>query len=245
MDWTKHEEIFSAERMKRYLNACNQQADGAIKLYKYNIQASQTLYPMLSIFEISLRNAVDRAMADFYNDKNWLITKRQQFTSRPKTVNTGSSGLVYRDMYFEDKLNKAENYLHLSNKPVTHGKLLSELMFGFWLKFFDGNSMRALKGAPLNVLINKPGKSVSVVQQHFKSIHLLRNRIAHNESICFNKSGKICLETLANHERKIVEALGWLDIDLKTYSDKLNFYKLIYNRISTLYHSLPHASSSA
>jgi hypothetical protein len=238
MDWVNHEEIFSAERMSRFLFACNQRADVAIKLYKYNIQASQALYPLLSIFEISLRNALDRAIADFYNDKNWLLTKRQQFANHPQMVIRDPGGFIFPELYFADKIEKAESYLHSRKKLVTHGRVLTKLMFGFWLKFFDANALRVFKGAPLNALINKPAKSASAIQQHFRSIHLLRNKIAHNEPICFNKGGKICLQTLSDHESKIVEALDWLKADLKPYSDKLNFYKLIYNRISDLVHSL-------
>lgn len=246
MNWTKHEDFFSAERMGRYLHACSEHMDVAIKLYKYNIKASQALYPILSIFEVSLRNALDRAICKFFNDKDWLITQRANFAYHPLMVYENWDGVKRPDKYFGKKIAQMENLLLSRNTPVTHGKLLSEMNFGFWLKFFDTNAVRVLQGAPLNALINKPTKNLTAIQQHFRSVRSLRNRIAHNESICFNKSGKICLENMANHESKIVEALGWLNTDLKLYSDKLNFYKLIYNRIADLLYSLPpHASSSA
>lgn len=245
MDWAKHKVFFSGERINRYLKACNYNVDVAIKLYKFNIQASQALYPLLSVFEVSLRNAVDQSIAYFFNDKNWLITQRLQFVDHVQMVFKDSSGAVYTDQYFRNKLIKAENWLNKRNELITHGKLLAELTFGFWLKFFDKNSMKVLNGAPLNAFVNKPRISLWDIHQHIKSVHLLRNRIAHNEPICFNPSGVICLETLADYESKLVEALGWLGTDLVTWTEKLNFYKLVYNRISALYLSLPHASSSA
>src|SRR5688572_16063977 len=153
MDWARHEEIFSVERMERYLIACNQHADVAIKLYKYNIQASQTLYPILSTFEVSLRNALDRAIADFFADKDWLMSKRAQFADHSLMVQRDSKGMLRPDPYFGNKLMKAEKWLRLSNKTVTHGRLLSEMTFGFWLKFFEGKSIRILQAAPLNALI--------------------------------------------------------------------------------------------
>lgn len=64
MDIKKHESFFSKERLVRYISACNGNIAKALKLYKYNIQACQTLYPVISVLEVFLRNSIDRECQD-------------------------------------------------------------------------------------------------------------------------------------------------------------------------------------
>lgn len=77
MDITKHELLFSKSRLTPYLSSCNSDKTKAVKLYKYNIQASQALYPIISILEISLRNGIDKALGNYYNDNLWLINRKK------------------------------------------------------------------------------------------------------------------------------------------------------------------------
>ena len=200
-------------------------------MYKYNIQVSQALYPLISILEVALRNGIDRALLNHFKDNKWLLTQRHQFAYHPSMVYEDAHGNMRSDSFFAEKLKKAEDKLSRYRVPVTHGKLLAELTFGFWVKFFDANAIKVLRGAPLDAFANKPHKKLSLVHFHLNAIVALRNRIAHNEPICFNNTGNICLTTIESYETNILEALGWLDTDLKEWSNKINFFKPVYNRI--------------
>lgn len=234
MDITKHELLFSRPRITPYLSSCNSDDSKAVKLYKYNIQASQALYPIISILEIALRNGIDKALANYYNDKLWLINKRNDFANNPNLTYKDKIGNIKPDLFFIDKLKKAEDKIRFRNVPINHGKLIAELTFGFWVKFFDAQPIKILKGAPLHGLKNRPSMKLAKVHSHLNSIVNVRNRISHSEPICFNKKGNICLLTLAQYESDILDAIKWIDNDLAIWANKMNFFKPVYNRISAL-----------
>jgi hypothetical protein len=234
MDIAKHELLFSKARLSRYITACKGDTNKAIELYKYNIQASQALYPVISVLEIALRNAIDRQLLNFFKDDNWLITQRNQFANHPNMVYKDNKGNINPDYFFSEKLTKAEKKLRYRGIPVTQGKLLAELTFGFWVKFFDSSSIKILKGAPLQALVNKPSVKLALVHSHLNSIVALRNRISHSEPICFNRSNELCLNTLRKSESDISEALRWIDSDLRIWADKINFFLPVYTRINSL-----------
>jgi len=231
MDATKYQLLFSQQRFNKYVYACDQNIENAIALYKYNIQASQALYPLISILEVALRNGIDRVLIRHFKDDNWLLTQRHKFAYHPNMVCKGVQGDLRTDNFFAEKLKKTENKLSYYRVPITHGKLIAELTFGFWVKFFDTSAIKVLRGVPLDAFTNKPHKKLALVHSHLNSIVTLRNRIAHNEPICFDNSGNICLTTIKRYETNILEALGWLDADLKEWSNKINFFKPVYNRI--------------
>jgi hypothetical protein len=64
--------------------------------------------------------------------------------------------------------------------------------------------------------------SMTLVHSHLNKMVALRNRISHNEPICFNKAGDICLLTVGAYEADINNALGWIDADLKAWSAEFN-----------------------
>jgi hypothetical protein len=239
MDVTKYQLLFSQPRFNKYVYACNQDVENAIALYKYNIQASQALYPLISIMEVALRNGIDRVLISHFNDNSWLLTQRHQFAYHSGMVCKDAQGNIRSDNFFAEKLKKTENKLSYYGTPITHGKLLAELTFGFWVKFFDTSAIKVLRGAPLDAFANKPHKKLALVHSHLNAIVTLRNRIAHNEPICFNNTGNICLTTIESYETNILEALGWLDTDLKEWSNKINFFKPVYNRIIDIFNHAP------
>jgi hypothetical protein len=231
MDIAKYEHHFSTSRMSRYINACNGDADKTIRLYNLNIELSQALYPLLSILEIALRNAIDRQLAKYFNDNQWLIRKRNLFATHPGLLFRDKRGKLQPDNFFIDKINNAEGKLHFRGIPVSQGKLLAELTFGFWVKFFDNKSIKILHGAQIRAFQNSPKMPMTQVHSHLNQIVALRNRISHNEPICFNKAGQLCLITIEGYEQHICNALGWINHELKDWSD-------IFNTVDTTIHQL-------
>jgi hypothetical protein len=237
MNITKYQLLFSQMRFNRYLQACNGNVDNAVSLYKYNIQASQALYPLISVLEVALRNGIDRVLIKHFSDNNWLLTKRHEFAYHHNMVYKDSRGNIVSDEFFAARLKKTEDKLSYYGVSITHNKLMAELTFGFWVKFFDTSAIKVLRGVPLDAFVNKPHKKLALVHSHLNAVVALRNRIAHNEPICFNNAGNICLSTIDSYETNMLEALGWLDADLKHWSNKLNFFRPVYNRIAEIVNS--------
>lgn len=234
MDFAKHELLFSKPRLDKYIKACNGDTYKGVMLYKYNIQASQALYPIISVFEISLRNSIDRELSKHYKDSDWLMNQRADFSENPFLVYKDNWGNLQSDLFFKEKIEKAEKKLNHRKTKINHVKLLAELTFGFWVKFFDPSPIRILKGVPLQAFTNKPGISLKKIHSHLNSIVTLRNRISHSEPICFDRTGKLCLDTMRQYQFNIEDAIRWLDNDLYKWAEKLNFYKPVVIKISDL-----------
>jgi hypothetical protein len=100
MDLPKHELLFSRIRLSRYLTACGGDPNKAVSLYKYNIQASQALYPLISVLEIALRNGIDRELVKHFKDNDWLIKQRNQFANHPDMTYKDYRGIIQSDHFF-------------------------------------------------------------------------------------------------------------------------------------------------
>ena len=131
MDLPKHISLFSSARISRFIAALGGDEKKACALYKYNIQAAQTIHPLISILEVSLRNGIDRELAKHFQDSNWLLTQRNHFANNPNLTYTNYRGNILTDHFFTRKLRRAEEKLLVRGLSLTHGKLLAEMTFGF------------------------------------------------------------------------------------------------------------------
>lgn len=90
MKFTEFEETISPERMHRYVFACGNDTRRAMTLYRYNLKLSQEMFTLISCFEVSLRNRIDREMqANFGAD--WLrdfILPGGRFDTDPRVDGT-------------------------------------------------------------------------------------------------------------------------------------------------------------
>jgi Abi-like protein len=234
MDLAKHEYHVSRIRLSRYCTAYDGDATRATALYKGNIQLSQAYYPVISILEVSLRNAINREIADHFLDEDWLLTQRNNFANHPLMTKKDKWGKPQPDHFFGDKLVQVEKKLRYRGVPFTHGKLLADLTFGFWVKFFDASPIKILMGAHLRALKNRPALSATKIHSQLNRIVELRNRISHNEPICFNKAGRPCFVTMENYEAELLSAIGWIDIDLRLWAAQMSFVRHVLRRIGRI-----------
>jgi hypothetical protein len=234
MEIANYEILFSRIRLEKYISACGKDVPKGIELYKYNIQLSQALYPIISILEVALRNCIDNQLTIYFNDKNWLINNRKEFANHPALLHKNKQGIIVPDNFFNERLKSVESKLRFRGIPISHNKLISELTFGFWVKFFDKKAIKILNGSPLFALKNRGSMKSADIHSHLNSIVLLRNRISHNEPICFDNNGMLSLKTIRKYETNILQAIDWIDYDLGTWAKKLNFFSPVYIRISKL-----------
>ena len=137
MKYEEFEELFSAKRMQKYLQACGGDTRRAMTLYRYNLKLSQEMFTLISCFEVVLRNRIDKQMvAHLGND--WL---------RDAIL---PNGALYYDRRVENTrkiIEKAYNGL-MRGGNYSHSKLLSEMEFGVW-KYMFSNAAYALMGQRL------------------------------------------------------------------------------------------------
>ncbi len=83
------EDIFSSNRLSVYRqDGCDDTT--ALSRYLYNIEICKTLYPILHIFEITLRNSIDKALTSFSKTETWYDTLNLNTDSKLK-VSTAKS----------------------------------------------------------------------------------------------------------------------------------------------------------
>jgi hypothetical protein len=224
-DYSKIKKLISSERLKKYEIVCNNCKKKTLKLYQTNLRLSQAFYPILSLYEIVLRNAINEELALFFSDQNWLFNQRNGFMSDPSLTYTDSNGKTQNNIYLKSSVNEVIR----KNKPfVTHHKIISELKLGYWTSLFDNNHFRVLKGVPRNSFKKLPSKvNRKKLYKKLCDIRDFRNRIYHNEPIIFEKDSKTnkVLFSLQNSNKAyndIIEVFEWLDIDFNQWTKRIN-----------------------
>ena len=65
------EKVFSCKRMEWYFNLYPNDETRAILHYQCNLQLAETLYVSLSVFEVTLRNALCRELETMTGREDW------------------------------------------------------------------------------------------------------------------------------------------------------------------------------
>lgn len=209
MDKTTFESIkgsVSEERLSVY------RADGAddktaIARYIYNIELCKSLYPLINIFEVTLRNSIDSALQSFFKNQDWNNTISLQQTEL---------------MMINDALLKIKR----QGKKYSHGRLVAELTLGFWVALmgrkYNNQGFQfaiiknSLHGCPANQ------KSSGAIQKNLSEIRFLRNRIAHHERIAHWKD-------LKQKHDLILDFISWLNKDMHKIGIKKDSFNDVFS----------------
>jgi hypothetical protein len=111
-------------------------------------------------------------------------------------------------------------------KPLTAGRVVAELTFGFWTSLCDRAYERPL-WQPLwrrrTVLPHLPRRHRTrhFVSAHLNGIRLLRNRVFHYEPVWHRRD-------LAQRHQDILEAIGWVSPVLAATAAPLDRFPLVY-----------------
>lgn len=214
MDYSKLEYYVSQARLNRFLRACGGSKTKAQKLYKINLRVAQAFYPLLNLFEIFLRNALNNQIATHYGDPDWLQVQESGFMSH--------HSLSRSRFYLRECVRSAQNKLTVRRVTITPGRIVSEQTFGFWTALFDNHHYKLMGGSPMLAFPNKPahiGRSQISIQ--LAGIREFRNRIYHNEPICFN-GAVIDFSPALQVMNDIHKVIHWIDPALLDYTSYFN-----------------------
>lgn len=226
MEYDKLEYYISQPRINRFLVATGNSKSKAKKLYRINLRVSQSFYPVLNLFEIFLRNIVNYQVSSHFGNPNWIITEKNGFMSDPS--------LTASRFFLQKSVQKAENTIRRKRGTVTSGKVIAEQSFGFWTSLFDTHHYRLIGGVIIHCFPNKPSHmNRNLINQKLTRIREFRNRIYHNEPICFN-GNTIDFTEATNIKQEIYELLEWIDTDLTEYTDYFNGIDRKINTINNL-----------
>ena len=186
----------SGPRFGRYLLACGTQ-DRALALYKANIGLSQEMWGVIGVFEVILRNSVDRYMLA-NKGLTWLEDA------------VADGGYLDITPGCEDSYHSVQDAIHKLGHNYTHDRLIAKFTFGFWTYQFATKEFAAAGSILLNIFPNRPfGTRQKDVFQQLIKINDIRNRIAHHEPLCF-EGGIISIAKVKRRYDLIIELLQWL-----------------------------------
>ncbi len=193
--------------MSRYLAACGGNTKKAMTLYRRNLQLSQELFTVISCFEITLRNAIDK-QCTISLGSDWLRN----------AANTGGVFDNYNCRSTKANIADALSNLHAH---YTHNKLVAELGFGFWRYMFASHQFNATGRVLLPIFPARPTSTPAIQYNHtyvfnqLAQINKIRNRIAHHEPICFSQ-GHPAKDTryVRQHYAIILQLFQWMSIDV-------------------------------
>ena len=66
----------SKPRYNRYLNATGNDKNRANRLYNANIRLAQATHPILTQFEVVLRNSLNLQLSSYFVDNDWIINQK-------------------------------------------------------------------------------------------------------------------------------------------------------------------------
>lgn len=210
----------SAARLQRYEEICGNDPKKSLKLYQTNLRLSQAFYPILSLFEIILRNAINEEMIRYYNDAEWLKNRRNTLVYSDINSRTGKP-------FINDYLKKNIEKIINNNQQASTGKILSELSFGFWTDLFEPKYFPLVNGRPMYIFSSLPaGTNRSIISGRLKTIRVFRNRIYHNEPIIFgvDQSGKTIFNTqdCVNIYNELKAFFEYFNLDFKAWTQRID-----------------------
>ena len=223
MHYSKLEYFVSQPRLDRFLQACDNSKSKAQELYRVNLRVSQAFYPVLNHFEISLRNILNYKISGYFSDPNWIINQKNGFMNH--------DSLQSSRYFLKNSVLSSERTIRRKGGSISSGKVIAEQSLSFWTSLFDVHHYRLIGGVPIQCFNLKPkNENRSSISQKLNRIRTFRNRIYHNEPICFN-ANRIDFQQALQIQSDIYLLLGWIDVELVQY---VQSFDSINSRIKNL-----------
>jgi len=215
MRFPSFRQYFSASRINRYLAATGNSQSRTVKLYKANLRICQSFHPLLGILEVILRNRLNDVLSAHFTDPDWIINQKTGFMSDPSlTFTYKKTGQSRTNDFLKREINKAERRLRKTGTPITSGKIIAEQTLGFWTDLLEVHHYKILRGKPIQIFSSLPsGHGRKEVNDELDKIRRFRNRINHNEPVCFNLNNIDFTNALEVHQ-SILKVLEWIDPEL-------------------------------
>lgn len=184
-------------------------------MYYANARIAQSFQPLLSFFEVILRNQLHYALAAHFGDVQWLISQKTGFMSDPGlTYKEKKTGKIKKNDFLKSEVKRSEKVLHDQGKNITAGRIIAELNFGFWNSLYEAHHYKLLKGVPCQIFKSLPtGYGRKEVNEMIQEIRQLRNRVSHNEPLCFNNRA-FDMTYAKDMYAKISDFLSWINPEI-------------------------------
>ena len=204
---------FSSQRLEKYINLYNGDVMKVAAHYKANIALSESLYTSLSVFEVTLRNALSKELERMMGRKDWYSV----FPSNPALKSLTSEVTV------------AIRHISQRGEMVSPDKIIAELTFGFWVTLLNSEYELTLWKSLRLAFPHMPKKDRKRknVSSPCNALRKLRNRVFHHESICWD------LDYITDIHNRLVMVLGWINKDMPSWLDEVDHFCKVVDEIRT------------
>ena len=199
------EKVFSTKRMERYFSLYPDDEARAVRHYQCNLQLAEACYICLSVFEVTLRNALCRELETMTGREDW-------YAVFPTTV-----GLAKLNRY----ITQANKQIAGRHEMITPSKVTAELTLGFWVSLLNSEYERLLwkdlrRAFPYMPKRDRQRKNVAAPLNKFRTF---RNRVFHNESVCWN------LNHVEAIHQEMIKVMGWINQDVPGWLQQIDRFE--------------------
>ena len=197
--------------MERYFILYPNDESRAVKHYQSNIKLTEAFYTSLSVLEVALRNALSRELKTMTGRDDWYAI----FANTP--------GLTKLNKY----ITQATKQIVGRHEQITTSKIIAELTLGFWVSLLNAEYERLLwkdlrRAFPYIPKKDRKRKNVSAPLNRFRSF---RNRVFHNESICWN------MKKVQEIHDELLLVLEWINKDLPEWLKEIDRFENVQEQI--------------
>jgi hypothetical protein len=184
----------SLDRFESHRASSSDSDETVFRRYRWNAMICEHFYAPLRILEVVTRNSFDAAISSKLGNPHWL-------TSVPQWLQPNG----------RDDVKYSLDTLAERSRPITQGRMVQEMSFGFWVSLlnskyetlYHGIGARVFPGMPPG-----PKRTRAEALKRFENIRILRNRIFH----CRRIWNRLNLEQDYN---QILEAIEWVNTDAR------------------------------
>ena len=197
--------------MERYFILYPNDESRAVKHYQSNIKLTEAFYTSLSVLEVALRNALSRELKTMTGRDDWYAI----FANTP--------GLTNLNKY----ITQASKQIAGRHEQITTSKIIAELTLGFWVSLLNAEYERLLwkdlrRAFPYIPKKDRKRKNVSAPLNRFRAF---RNRVFHNESICWN------MKKVQEIHDELLLVLEWINKDLPEWLKEIDRFENVQEQI--------------
>lgn len=206
------QKVFSEKRMQRYFDAHDDEKMAMLH-YQFNIELTESFYTVIAVYEVALRNAINKQLIHLFNREDWY----SQFQNTP--------GLTNLHRY----ISQANKQISGRKELASPSKIVAELTLGFWVTLLNSEYEKILFKNLRFAFPNMPKairqrKNISAPLNKFRTF---RNRVFHHEPICWN------LEKIMEIHAEMILVMGWINSDIPTWIYSFDKVNAVVNKIET------------
>jgi len=200
--------FITEERLSKYDVVAGDDQVLAPDLYERNTALSEAFYAPLQTLEVTLRNAMNSALSEAFGAE-WFAERLDRFQFSQRKA-------------LEDAANKIKR----QSKPLTNGRVVAELSFGFWTGIYGRHYESFWRKILRPCFVNGPKRLVRKdVHGRLDRLRLLRNRIAHHEPL-------LNWDLRGEYENAL-EVVSWLSPVTAQWARRHSRFEATYNAPQT------------